>query len=293
MHILDPHLLDAWRAHGQDLEIFGRRVFTVDAGPRTAPCLVVLHGFPTSSLDFHHCFDRLAASHRVILHDHLGFGFSAKPADYSYSLLEQAETALEVWRRLGVTSAHLVAHDYGTSVATEILARRERLGIPIDLKSVTLANGSVHIQLARLRLSQRLAKSRIVGPLFTRLVTRDYFHHVMRRLWGDPGRAAIDDLDAMWDAMQLENGRARTTQISQYLDERRRFHRRWVGALERLDLPAHILWGRRDPVATPAIAEQHAREIPGAELTWLDELGHYPMVEDPDAWCEALLGWIE
>jgi pimeloyl-ACP methyl ester carboxylesterase len=72
-----------------------------------------------------------------------------------------------------------------------------------------------------------------------------------------------------------------------------RFHARWVGALEALDLPAHMLWGRRDPVAVPAIAEQLARETPGAKLTWLDDLGHYPMLEAPARWAGAALGFLD
>ena len=68
-----------------------------------------------------------------------------------------------------------------------------------------------------------------------------------------------------------------------------RFRERWVGALEHLDIPAHILWGRRDPIAVPAIAEALAGEIPNARLTWLDEEGHFPMLEAPDKWAAAIL----
>ena len=292
-------LLDSWRARGRELEVFGQRVFVVDQpaldatddGEDRAP-LVVLHGYPTSSHDFHRVLPILARDRRVVLHDHLGFGFSDKPANYSYSLFEQAEVAAEVWRQLGLESAHLLAHDYGTSVATELLARRERGLLGIEVVSVTLSNGSVHRELAKLRLSQHIARSPL-GPLFGRLVTRGYFKHVLRKLWGVHARADEADLDAMWDAIALHDGPRRTHAISSYLDERLRFRHRWIGALERLDLPAHILWGRRDPIAVPAIAEQMARETPGAQLTWLDTLGHYPMLEDPEAWGEAMVAFLE
>jgi pimeloyl-ACP methyl ester carboxylesterase len=42
-----------------------------------------------------------------------------------------------------------------------------------------------------------------------------------------------------------------------------------------------VLWGRRDPVAVPAIAEALAGETPGARLVWMEDLGHYPQLEDP------------
>lgn len=289
-------LIETWRGRGRDLSFGDCRLFYVDTGcvdtDDDGEVLLVLHGFPTSSLDFHRVIDALAAHYRVIIHDHLGFGFSDKPADYSYSLLDQAEVAMALWSELDVRSGHLLAHDYGTSVATEVLARRERGGIPVDLKSVTLANGSMLLELAHLRLSQRIAKSPVLGPIFGRLATRGYFKMVMRRLWGDRRLVDEEDLDAMWSGIREGHGYRRTTEISSYLDERVRFRDRWVGALRRLDIPAHLYWGRRDPVAVPAIAEELARLMPSARLTWLDALGHYPMLEEPEMWSRGVLDFL-
>lgn len=53
-----------------------------------------------------------------------------------------------------------------------------------------------------------------------------------------------------------------------------------------------MVWGRQDPVAVPAIGQQVADETPDARLTWLEGLGHCPMVEDPDAWAAAVLGFL-
>jgi len=151
----------------------------------------------------------------------------------------------------------------------------------------------VLLELAHLRLSQRIARSPVWGPVFSRLITRAYFKGVMRRLWGDRARADSAELDALWDGIRTHDGHLRTTQISSYLTERVRFRYRWVGALERLDVPFHVLWGRRDPVAVPAIAERLAAIVPGAVLTWLDDLGHYPMLEDPERWSRAVLDFVD
>ncbi len=74
---------------------------------------------------------------------------------------------------------------------------------------------------------------------------------------------------------------------------RERFWHRWIGALTRLDLPCHVLWGRQDAVAIAEIAETVAAEVPDAQLTWLDTLGHYPMLEDAARWSEAVVGFYE
>jgi pimeloyl-ACP methyl ester carboxylesterase len=286
-------LTEAWRERGAFYPIFGHRVFCVTAGPPDAEPLLLLHGFPTSSLDFHLALPGLAERYRVIVHDHLGFGLSDKPSGYTYSLIEQAEVALALWRSLGVSRGHLLAHDYGTSVATEILARRERGGLPIELSSLSLCNGSVHIELARLTPAQRLLRSSRLGPIFARVSNQAVFNLQIRRILGDPGAVSQAELDAMWEGVERDGGRARLPAISSYLDERVRFRSRWIGALTRLDLPTHILWARRDPVAVPAIAEMLAGEIPGAELSWLEDLGHYPMLEDPDRWTLAARAFLD
>ena len=52
-----------------------------------------------------------------------------------------------------------MGHDYGSSVATEIVARHNFGSDPIQLRSLTLCNGSMHIELANLRVAQRLLKA--------------------------------------------------------------------------------------------------------------------------------------
>ncbi|MBI2061157.1 MAG: alpha/beta hydrolase [Nitrospirae bacterium] len=282
----------AWGRRGKRLHTPWGGVFGLDEGRRDLPILAILHGFPTSSYDFHRVLLSLAERFRVVIHDHLGFGLSDKPADFGYSLMEQADVALCVWRSLGLKRVHLLAHDYGTSVATELLARREAGLLPIEIDSVTLCNGSVHIELAHLTWAQKALRSPRIGPLFARLGSTRVFRSQMRRIWGDPSKVEKGDIDAMWSLVSLNQGRRRLPQISRYIDERFRFHRRWIGALERLNLPAHILWGRRDPIAVPAIAEKLAGEIRGARLTWLEALGHYPMLESPPEWSAAALEFL-
>lgn len=289
--------LEAFRARGRVLSILGRDIFAVDVPPRSpngdATPILVLHGFPSSSFDYRLALPLLSEHRRVILHDHLGFGFSEKPAKYSYSLFEQADVALLVWRALGVTRGHVIAHDYGTSVATELVARHVRGLLPIDLASLTLTNGSVHIELARLQPGQILLRNKLLGPTFARLTSYATFRLQLRRILADPDRLPEDELRAMWEGIVANEGRERLAPISSYLDERVRFHGRWIGALERLDRPVHVLWGRKDPIAVVAIAEALAREIRGAKLTWLDALGHYPMIEDHETWSKAALSFIE
>jgi pimeloyl-ACP methyl ester carboxylesterase len=288
----------AWRSAGEVRRILRHDLFAVrapaadpEAEARTPLC--VLHGFPTSCFDFRRTLPRLCKDRPVVLHDHLGFGLSAKPepARFSYSLLEQTEIAVALWQSMGITRCHVVAHDYGTSIATELCALRARGRLPIEMASLTLCNGSVYRELAQVTRIQLLLESR-VGPLVARLSSRRFFARQMRRIVGR--REAFDDreIDLMWELLERDDGRLRAPAIVQYLGERVRFRERWIGALTRLDLPVYLLWGRLDPVAVPAIPEKLARDVPGARLEWLDDLGHYPMVEDPERWADRVATFV-
>ena len=277
-----------WSSKGTWHTIHGRRLFVVDTGGDKPP-LVILHGYPPSSHDFHRVLPALAAHHRVIAHDHLGFGLSGKPLDYSYSLHEQADLALLLWRDLGVGSAHLVAHDYGTSVATEILARWNLGFRPVGLASLTLCNGSVHIELARLRLIQKLLRNRILGPLVARLSSKRVFARTMAGLWSDPALLVPADVDTMWELLTRDGGRELLPRITQYLRDRVLFWHRWVGALRQSPLPTNFLWGADDPITGGSVAEVHHADTPNSRLVVLERAGHYPMLEAPDRWSGALL----
>ena len=229
----------------------------------------------------------------MIVHDHLGFGLSEKPRDYSYSLIEQTDQAIMLWRQLGITSARVFAHDYGTSVATELLARWNRGLRPIELESMTLCNGSVHIELAKLRVVQKLLLSKRFGPATARMTNRKIFDVNMRRLWHDRSTLTDEDLDLMWELLVRAGGKAVLPQITHYLDDRFKFWHRWIGALQSTTLPLSFVWGTEDPVIGGEVAQLHHREAPGSTLRLLEGVGHYPMLEAPERWLDALLDVLQ
>src|SRR6478736_2025456 len=138
-----PVGLREWRDRGRSVQALGMNVFVVHANPEAkATPLLLLHGFPTSSYDFRAVIDELSRDRPVITLDFPGAGFSDKPAGYSYSLIEQADVVEVVCAGLGLARAHVFAHDVGTSVATELLARRQAGLLGFGISSVTLMNGS-------------------------------------------------------------------------------------------------------------------------------------------------------
>jgi pimeloyl-ACP methyl ester carboxylesterase len=266
-----------WRKLGGDLGTRDGRVFVTTRGE--GEDVLLLHGFPTSSWDFAGLASGIARQRRAIAFDFLGYGLSEKPASYGYSLFEQADVAIAVARHFGVCRAHLLAHDMGTSVATELLARRERGQLPFEVASLVLTNGSVHVELAHLTVGQRILRSPL-GPLFVRLNNRRSFEAQLRRTFAH--QPSNEEVSAMWELLSREDGAQRLPQLIGYVTERARFRRRWIGALERLDVPTLVAWGERDPIAVMDIARALAAEIPGAEFESWPDVGHWPQLEATD-----------
>ncbi len=278
----------AWQERGKYLDILGHRLFVIDEG-NAAETVVILHGYPSCSYDYYAILPLLTPHYRVVVHDHPGFGLSSKRMDYSYSLFEQADVAQALWQQLGLQEVHLLAHDYGTSVATEIIARYNLAYEPIRLKSITLGNGSMLINMARLLWTQRVLKNQSIGPILANLSSKRLFVRNFTRLWCDKSKINLNEFDVLWQMLTHDNGRKVLPLLSQYIDERKRFWHRWIGALERTDKHIHLVWADKDPVAIFEMATVLQEKISSNSLEVLENVGHYPMLEAPEAYVAAVL----
>ena len=282
-----------WKKSGNFTTVYNRNVFYIDSKYKSKEkikeTLVILHGYPTSSFDYHKVLTSLSKKYRVVIHDHLGFGFSDKPLDYSYSLIEQADVALQLWKQLGLKKVTLFAHDYGTSVATEIIARHNKQQTNLQIDTLILSNGSVHIEHSKLRIIQKLLKNKIIGKFVANLSSFSIFRKNMKNIYFDNTKATNKELKEMWFQLEHNNGRKVIHQLTNYINERYYFWHRWIGALKETQIPTKIIWAKNDPIAIPKIAELLHKEIPNNNLFWLAECGHFLMLEKPQEWTKLVL----
>jgi pimeloyl-ACP methyl ester carboxylesterase len=291
--------LQQWQSAGQYLTTarFGHKVFCLQIGdPSAAPeqTLLVLHGFPESSYSFRKVLDGLGRTFaRIVLFDFLGYGLSDKPVGtYTYSLFEQADLALQVWRQLGVRGGHLLAHDMGDSVATELAARQVDGALPAwfpaGFRSFTFTNGSMVLALADLRVTQKLLLSPL-GPLASRLFSYRAFRQQVRSAHGTD-RLSDDDIASLWQNIRLQDGHRKTHLVIRYLDDRKRFEKtRWLPSLALLREPVHLCWGDADAVARVEMAHYLKRHVcPSAHLTLMPDVGHFCQLSDPEMWVDSV-----
>lgn len=281
-----------WKSKGNFIQVNNNRLFVIDTNNNintSQKSMVILHGYPTSSFDYYKVLPELSKNYRVILHDHLGFGFSDKPEDIDYSLIKQADVALELWRQLGLKKIHLFAHDYGTSVATEIIARYNANELDIEIVELIITNGSIHIELSQLRTIQKLLKHKILGKYVAKLTNFPIFRINMKNIYFDSSKVTNNELKEMWKLIELNGGRKVIHKLTQYINERYLHWNRWVGALKKTQIPTKIIWAKNDPIAVVAIAELLSKEIPNNTLYWLENTGHFLMLENPKGFMKLIL----
>lgn len=270
-----------WYQRGSTTPLRGHDIFYIDEGDTQRPALLLLHGFPTSSWDWQPVWPALAERFRLVALDMLGFGFSAKPAAHQYSIHEQADIveALVVQRQLG--QFHVLAHDYGDTVAQELLARQNEGRGKGRWLSICFLNGGLFPETHRALLTQKLLLGPL-GPLVNRLLGKAGFDRSFSKVFGEQTKPRADELAAFWYLINLNRGKHVFHSLITYINDRRRHRDRWVGALIEAAMPLALINGSVDPVSGAHMVARY-REL-GCRLDFVAELpdiGHYPQVEAP------------
>ncbi|WP_202964007.1 alpha/beta fold hydrolase [Actinoplanes friuliensis] len=275
--------------HHRYATVDGHQLFYREAGDPSAPAVVLLHGFPTSSFMFRDLIPALADRYHVIAPDHLGFGFSDAPdaADFDYSFDALAELTAKLLTGLGVTRYAIYVQDYGAPIGWRLALRP---GTPVT--AIITQNGNAY-------------EAGLV----------DDFWKPVRAYWAHPGadteagvRAALDLEAIRWqylhgvpdptvvspdtwthdhalvsrpgnDVVQLRLFADYATNLALYprLHAHLREHRP----------PVLAVWGRNDEIFGPAGAEAFRDDEPEAEIHLLDG-GHF-LLESHGAEVAALI----
>ncbi|KAM4615474.1 mesoderm-specific transcript homolog protein isoform 1-T2 [Polymixia lowei] len=216
LHIPPPQLspgLQKWHSAGESFSFRGSKIFYRDSygALGSSDVVILLHGFPTSSFDWNKIWEPLTQRfHRVIALDFLGFGFSDKPRPHRYSIFEQASVVEALVVHLGLTDqrVNLLSHDYGDTVALELLYRSDqnRTG-HLTINSLCLSNGGIFPETHYPRLLQTLLKdSSFLSPLLTRLTNYMLFSKGIGDVFGPYTQPTDAEFWDMWTGVRFNDG---------------------------------------------------------------------------------------
>jgi pimeloyl-ACP methyl ester carboxylesterase len=272
--------LDSWISGGCRRRISGstHELFVRQDGPVDGKPVTLFHGFPASSFDWVSVIPELTASgYRVTTLDFLGYGSSDKPYPYTYLLLEQASLVQAVWEDLSIDRTALVAHDYGVSVAQELLSRD-----PARIESMAWLNGGMFPDLHRPTESQRHL-SELSGDEAEEYITETGYRAALLGLLGRP--VSDHTLSEMWVDFSRSRGTRVAPALLGYMAERREHAVRWSQVIESYSGPQTFIWGPADPISGAHVLPRIREKAPSASINVLDNpppVGHLPQVEAPE-----------
>jgi pimeloyl-ACP methyl ester carboxylesterase len=280
--------LNDWKNSGSYFLHQGSKIFFRKDGDPGNPTLLLIHGFPTASYDWELIWNELSKHYFLVALDMIGFGFSDKPEEHDYSLLEQTDIHEHLLKDLGITSFHVLAHDYGVSIAQELLARdKENSARPV-LESVCFLNGGLFPETHHRLLIQDLLLSPI-GKAVAMLMTRGMLEKQFRKIFSPSHPPSQDVIDTSWEMILFNDGRKVFHKLIGYIPERKKRRERWVGAVTDAHKPVKIINGIVDPVSGAHMLKRCRELVASPNITELSDVGHYPQIEDPAAVLSAYL----
>lgn len=269
-----------WQAMQRVAELGERFLSYVDMGQGRP--VVLLHGIPTWGYVWAGLTPALARTHRVLVPDLLGYGYSDKRDGFDRGIARQAE-ALDAWlARLGVVDAVVVGHDLGGGVAQQLAFRFPRRVARLCLmNSVCYDSWPVE---AMLQLGHPNAARRLSAGLEQRVLRLA----VKRGLFGrEPPRGLVDGLLAPY---ATEVGKTSLVRNAVALNTNQTLE--VASKLKHLAVPTLIVWGEDDVIQPMRYGERLAWDIPGAKLLRVPDAKHFVMWDAPHTVAEALYRFL-
>lgn len=272
--------LREWYETGQYITFEDHRIFYQEASPEKPRTLLLLHGFPTSSWDWRAIWEDLSLEYHLVAPDFLGFGYSDKPAGHNYNISEQADIIEALLSVLQVSQYHLLAHDYGDTVAQELLAREVSRDAPLQLQSLILLNGGLFPETHQPRPIQKLLLSP-VGHWLTPFLTRGTLQRNFDPIFGPDTKATAKEIDEWWSLIRYNRGQRVFHLLIRYMEERVQQRARWVHPLLEPPVMVRLIVGEADPISGGHMAMRYKKLVQSPDVQLLPGIGHYPQTEMP------------
>ncbi len=273
------------------VRVDGLGIFYREAGPKDAPTIVLLHGFPSSSREFDTLIPLLATHYHLIAPDFPGFGQSdtPPPSRYTYTFDHLARTIGDLLKTLKLNHYTLYLHDYGAPVGFRII-----LAHPEQLHALIIQNGNIYknglgskwAQIAEYWADPK-AHPEVVNTFLS-------FEATEQRHTAGTSHPDRYNPDTWTDEYtHLSKPGQRQIQAELLYDYRTNVasYPQWQAWLRRHKPPTLVIWGANDPSFIAPGAEAFKRDLPDAEIHWLDA-GHFALDEKTDEIARLILDFM-
>ena len=272
--------LAEWQTSGHYFDHNGLPIFYHLTRPADE-VLLCLHGFPTSSFDYHKIWSALAERYALLAFDMIGYGFSAKPRDWGYTTFDQVDVLEALLKHLKIGRVHIFAHDYGNTITQELLARQDEGRLNFSIGSICFLNGALFPETHRPILAQKLLISS-VGALFGRFIPDAQFKKSLASIFGDNTKPTPAELEDFITLFKFNDGKRIAHRLIRYMTERARYRERWVTPLQQMKQPFRFINGLADPVSGAHLVARFRELVPDqTDIIELPGIGHFPHLEIP------------
>jgi pimeloyl-ACP methyl ester carboxylesterase len=266
------------------VKVDGVSIFYREAGPKDAPTLLLLHGFPTSSQMFRNLIPLLADRYHVIAPDYPGYGQSDMPPmdKFTYSFDNLASVVDKFTQAVGASRYALYVQDYGAPIGFRVAAAH-----PERVTAIVVQNGNAYnegidnefwVPAKAFWADKSEANGAKLRPLFELPATKWQYTEGVR----DVQRISPDAWTV--DQAYMDRPGNKDIQLEMFYSygSNPGHYPEWQAYFRKHQPPMLIVWGKNDKIFPPAGAHPYLRDLPKAELHLLDT-GHFALEEDSAA----------
>jgi pimeloyl-ACP methyl ester carboxylesterase len=277
----------------RSVDVEGLQIFFREAGPRDAPHVLLLHGFPTSSHMFRNLIPALAARFHVIAPDYPGFGNSSMPkaGEFDYTFDRLADVMDHFTMEVGLDRYAMYVQDYGAPIGFRLAVRH-----PQRIRALVVQNGNAYEeglgefwQPLRAYWQEPTSSHREALRNFVRLeATQWLYTHGVRR----PERISPDNWRIDQALLDRPGNEEIQLQLFRSYASNPPLYPQWQEYFRRHQPPTLIVWGKNDQVFATEGAHQYKRDLEHVEFHLLDT-GHFALEEKGDVIADLMRSFLE
>jgi pimeloyl-ACP methyl ester carboxylesterase len=268
-------IVDATTVIHQRMKIGNVDLFYREAGDPLAPTILLLHGFPTSSVMFRNLIPVLAQKYRVLAPDLPGFGLTKAPprGQYNYTFENLATVVDQFIAAKGVKSYAMYVMDYGAPVGWRLA-----LAHPEQVNALVIQNGNAYDEGLRefwapvktyWQDGTDVSRQKLAQFLVLAATNWQYTH-------GQPNQALISPDAAIVDQYFLDQGENKEMQLDLFYDYRNNvaLYPKVQEYFRKSQPPTLVVWGRNDHIFPYQGAEAYRKDLKTLDISYMDG-GHF------------------